>query len=294
MDSSARKGRDSQGVPALAVHGILAGEESFRAASVAAQQEAIAGLDPAQAEPWLRMLEADPRKGSRQLASRLRNAAAKRERVEARWRCLADFDREAAGGLLMAGVDEVGRGPLAGPVTAAALILPPDYHAPGLDDSKRMTPAAREEWAERLRQDAVAWAVADLPAEVIDRIGIRKAVFEVMARSLRELSPRAQRVLIDGNELPPGARISRAVVGGDARSLSIAGASVLAKVHRDGFMVAAEEHWPGYGFAGHKGYGSAAHVAALLELGPCPLHRRSFCGRWLGKTKEHGDDRRPR
>jgi ribonuclease HII len=294
VDSSARQGRDSEGVPALAVHGILADPESFRLASVAAQRLAIEGLDPTQIEPWLRLLEADPRKGRRQLASRLRNAAAKRERVEARWRCLADFDRETAGGLLMAGVDEVGRGPLAGPVTAAALILPPDYHAPGLDDSKRMRPEAREEWATRLREEALAWAVADLPAEEIDRIGIRKAVFAVMGQALRELSPRAERVLIDGNELPPGARISRAVVGGDARSLSIAGASVLAKVHRDALMVAADERWPGYGFAGHKGYGSAAHVAALLEQGPCPLHRRSFCGRWLGEAKKHGGDRRSR
>ena len=117
---------------------------------------------------------------------------------------------------------------------------------------------------------------------------------DAMARALRELSPRAERVLIDGNELPPGARISRAVVGGDARSLSIAGASVIAKVHRDALMTAADERWPAYGFAGHKGYGSAAHVAALLERGPCPLHRRSFCGRWLGKPDNDRGDRGPR
>lgn len=294
MNSSSRKGRDSEGVPALAVPGILADPESFRSASVTAQGRALHDLDPDRHEPWLLLLEADSRKGCRQLASRLRNAAAKRERVESRWRRLADFDRDAAAGQRMAGVDEVGRGPLAGPVTAAALILPPDYHAPGLDDSKRMIPAARDDWAARLREDALAWAVADLPAQHIDRVGIRKAVFEAMARALRELSPRAQLVLIDGNELPPGARISRAVVGGDARSLSIAGASVLAKAHRDALMTAADEDWPGYGFAGHKGYGSAAHVAALLELGPCPLHRRSFCGRWLGKKDERAGDRNGR
>ncbi len=294
MNSFARKGRDPEGVPALDVHAILADADSFRAASVAAQGRALTALDLELREPWLALLEADSRKGCRQLASRLRNAAARAERVERRWLCLSDFDHEAADGLLLAGVDEVGRGPLAGPVTAAALILPPGYHAPGLDDSKRMRPGAREDWAARLREEALAWAVADLPASTIDRIGIRKAVFEAMARALRELSPRAERVLIDGNELPPGARISRAVVNGDARSLSIAGASVLAKVHRDALMVAADERWPAYGFAGHKGYGSAAHVAALLEQGPCPLHRRSFCGRWLGETKEHGGDRRSR
>ncbi len=281
MDASAEQGRDSVGVPALAVSPALADADGFLAASVAAQDRAMALLDPADYEPWLILLEGDPRKGCRQLASRLRNARARAERREARWRELSAFDREAAGGLLLAGVDEVGRGPLAGPVTAGALILPPDFHAPGLDDSKRLAPAAREEWSARLRAGALAWAVADVSAADIDRIGIRKAVFRAMAAALRALSPRAERILIDGAELPPGARISRAVVGGDARSLSIAGASVLAKVHRDAQMVAADARWPGYGFAGHKGYGSAAHVDALLAMGPCPLHRRSFCGRWI-------------
>ncbi len=290
MTTSAEQGRDPDGVPAFGLDPILADPESFRSASVAAQRRALAPLGSSDLTPWLALLDEDPRKGCRQLASSLRNKLARSARKEERWRQLADFDRAAAAGLLMAGVDEVGRGPLAGPVTAAALILPPDYRALGLDDSKRMTPAAREEWAARLREDAVAWAVADVPAEEIDGIGIRKAVFRAMAGALRGLSPRAERVLIDGNELPPGARISRAVVGGDARSLSIAGASVLAKVHRDGLMTRADEQWPGYGFAGHKGYGSAAHVDALLERGPCPLHRRSFCGRWIkgGTPRDRG------
>lgn len=293
MTASAEQGRDPEGVPAFGLEPTLADAESFRAASVAAQRRALAPLDPDELSPWLTLLDEDPRKGSRQLASRLRNGIARGELREARWRELAEFDRDAAAGLLMAGVDEVGRGPLAGPVTAAALILPPDYRALGLDDSKRMSPSAREDWAARLREDALAWSVSDVPAEEIDRIGIRKAVFRAMAEALRGLSPRAERVLIDGNELPPGARISRAVVGGDARSLSIAGASVLAKVHRDGFMVSANERWPGYGFDGHKGYGSQAHVDALLQRGPCPLHRRSFCGRWIGsgKREERGSAR---
>jgi ribonuclease HII len=281
MSSGASEGRAPARAPALGVEGLLASPLVFLAAPLAAQAAALATLTAAAQEPWLALLAADPRQGARHLASRLRRARTRDGLRERRWRELADFDREAAAGLLLAGVDEVGRGPLAGPVTAAALILPPDYHAPGLDDSKRLTPAARERWAERLRADAVAWAVADESAATVDARGIRPAVFAAMARALRGLSPRAERVLIDGRELPPGARISRAVVGGDARSLAIAGASVLAKVHRDALMITADREWPGYGFAAHKGYGSPEHLDALLRLGPCPLHRRSFCARWL-------------
>ena len=260
---------------------VLADAAAFRAASVAEQTAALTALAPPERAPWLLLLDDDPRQGSRQLASRLRREAVRHAAREARWAELAAFDRHEAAGQRLAGVDEVGRGPLAGPVTAGALILPPDYHAPGLDDSKRLTPAARERWAERLRADAVSWAVADVDAATVDAIGIRQAVFRAMAEALRALRPRAERVLIDGRELPAGARISRAVVDGDAKSLAIAGASVLAKVHRDALMVQADAEWPGYGFAGHKGYGSDAHIDALLRLGPCPLHRRSFCERWF-------------
>jgi len=288
MPTGASKGRIPSGAPALGVPGPLASPAAFAAAPLAAQAAALAALAPAERDAWFALLDADPRRGARELASRLRRAAAREDRREQRWRELADFDALAAGGLLLAGVDEVGRGPLAGPVTAAALILPPGYRALGLDDSKRMSPAGREEWAARLRDEALAWAVADVPAGDIDARGIRPAVFAAMARALRGLSPRAERVLIDGADLPPGARISRAVVDGDARSLAIAGASVIAKVHRDALMTAADREYPGYGFAAHKGYGSQAHVDALLSLGPCPLHRRSFCARWLAGPASAG------
>jgi len=288
MPSSASKGRIPSGAPALGVSGALASPVAFLAAPVAAQAEALAALAAADRAPWLALLDGDPRRAARELASRLRRAERRAARREARWHELADFDAAAAGGLLLAGVDEVGRGPLAGPVTAAALILPPGYRALGLDDSKRMRPPARAEWAAQLRAEALAWAVADLPASAVDALGIRQAVFAVMAQALRGLSPRAQRVLIDGRELPPGARISRAVVDGDAKSLAIAGASVIAKVHRDALMTAADRDYPGYGFAVHKGYGSPAHIDALLKLGPCPLHRRSFCARWLASPAGAG------
>jgi ribonuclease HII len=279
MTGSATPASAPDSAPSAAA--ILADAAAFRAASIARQAAALAALPLREREPWLLLLDGDPRQGCRQLASRLRREARREAAREARWAELSSFDRREAGGLLLAGVDEVGRGPLAGPVTAGALILAPDYRALGLDDSKRLSPSAREHWALRLRDDAVSWAVADVDAATVDAIGIRRAVFRAMAEALRALHPRAERVLIDGRELPPGARISRAVVDGDAKSLAIAGASVLAKVHRDALMVEADARWPGYGFAGHKGYGSEAHIDALLRLGPCPLHRRSFCERWF-------------
>jgi ribonuclease HII len=262
---------------------LLAGSEQFLRASLSLQKGALQELSPTELEPWLLLLEADPRRGRRDLASRLRKADRRRELIEARWLELSLFDTRAADGLVMAGVDEVGRGPLAGPVTAAAVILPPGYHAPGLDDSKKMRPAAREQWAERLRGESLAFGVCDVPSREIDRFGIARSVFKAMAGALRSLSIVPERILIDGRDLPPGAVKSRAVIGGDRLSLSVAAASVIAKVHRDALMVQFDEQWPEYGFAGHKGYGSAEHQAALVRLGPCPIHRRSFCGRILSR-----------
>ncbi len=281
MDSAGDRDRGPQGAPVS----LLWDPVAFRSASLEAQRAALAELAGDELEPWLERLAGDPRLGRQRLASSLRRREERRQRREARWAELSDFDREAAGGKLLAGVDEVGRGPLAGPVTAAALILPQGYHAPGLDDSKRLSPAQREEWSRHLKRDALAWGVGDVAAADIDRLGIREAVFTAMALALRGLETKPERILIDGSDLPRGARISRAVVGGDRRSLSIAGASVLAKVHRDEIMRGEDERWPGYGFARHKGYGSAAHCEALQRLGPCPLHRRSFCGRCLAKRE---------
>ncbi|MBN2170305.1 MAG: ribonuclease HII [Candidatus Krumholzibacteriota bacterium] len=254
---------------------------AFVAAPLAAQREALAGLAADRREEWLRLLENDPRAGRRALARSLRLDARRRRAQEDRWRELADFDRCLAAGRPLAGVDEVGRGPLAGPVTAGAVILPAGYHAPGLDDSKRLTPAARARWAERLRDEALAWAVADVEAAAIDRLGIREAVHRAMARALAGLGREPGLILFDGREVPYAMAGARAVVGGDRRSLSVAAASVLAKVHRDSLLAGYDARWPAYGFARHKGYGSAEHCEALLRLGPCPIHRRSFCGRWL-------------
>lgn len=180
---------------------------------------------------------------------------------------------------LVAGVDEVGRGPLAGPVVAAAVVFPLGTRAadlPPVDDSKRLSPQAREELAPLVRGAAAGFALAVVEVEEIDRLNIAQASFEVMRRALAALEPQPGHALVDGLRNPRLGLPQTPIVGGDGLSASIAAASILAKVHRDALMCAYDRVYPGYGFAEHKGYGTAAHRAALQTLGPCPLHRRGF------------------
>ena len=181
----------------------------------------------------------------------------------------------------VAGVDEAGRGCLAGPVVAAAVVLPRDAWLPGLDDSKKLSPKARERLFDAVHQEAVATGLgACSPAEV-DRLNVLWAAMEAMRRALAALAVVPDAALIDGNRVPPEASgvvggPVQAVVKGDAKSLSIAAASVLAKVTRDRLMVALDAEEPRYGFAQHKGYPTAQHYAALAEHGPSNHHRRTF------------------
>jgi ribonuclease HII len=190
------------------------------------------------------------------------------------------FEREAwAEGLRVAGVDEVGRGALAGPVVAAAVIFEPGRVPDGLDDSKKLTAARREELDERIRADALCWSVARVEHDVIDRINILRASFEAMRDALVALAPSADHLLVDGHlPIPDWAGSQRSIVGGDARSASIAAASILAKVARDRIMRDYDATHPGYDFGAHAGYGTAAHRSAIARLGPSPIHRRSFRG----------------
>jgi len=194
---------------------------------------------------------------------------------------------------LVCGVDEAGRGPLAGPVFAAAVVLDDRSTIVGLDDSKRLSPKRRTELAEQIRKSALAWAVAHATVEEIDRLNILKATMLAMVRALNLIQTSIQGdlgalsssgprpvplfALIDGNQLPadlpfPG----RAIVGGDAKVPAISAASILAKTERDRLMGELARQWPGYGLEIHQGYGTRAHLAALDRLGPCPEHRRSF------------------
>lgn len=190
-----------------------------------------------------------------------------------------DFAHEARlrarGFELVAGVDEVGRGPLAGPVVAAAVILDPDHLPDGLNDSKKLTASVRERlFTEIMRHAHVA--IASIPAARIDVINIRQATFEAMAGALNGLAVRADFALIDGRDVPPLPCPAEALIGGDRRSLSIAAASIIAKVTRDRMMTLLAQTYPDYGFEKHMGYGTAKHLKALDLHGPTPLHRMSF------------------
>ncbi len=176
----------------------------------------------------------------------------------------------------VAGTDEVGVGPLAGPLVAAAVILPPGARLPGVDDSKKLTPLQRERWAEKVRACAIAYAVHEAPAAQVDEIGPYYAALAAMSAAVNALVPAADYLLVDARTLPGIACRQEAIVGGDGRHLCIAAASLLAKVHRDALLLELDGRYPGYGFAEHKGYATAAHLEALARLGPCPEHRRRY------------------
>jgi len=184
-----------------------------------------------------------------------------------------------AGHLVIAGLDEVGRGPLAGPVVAACVVLPPNFSLVGIADSKKLSERQRERADERIRREALAFSIAFVEAKEVDRINILRATHQAMRLAYLSLTPATSPTLalIDGlpiRDFPCPAQ--QAIVGGDGVCASIAAASIIAKVARDGWMKEQDALYPEYGFAGHKGYGSAKHLEALRSYGPCPLHRRSF------------------
>jgi len=176
----------------------------------------------------------------------------------------------------IAGVDEVGVGPLAGPVVAAAVIFAPGFGLPGVDDSKKLTSERRASLAHAIRESAVAFAVAIVEPEEIDRINVYRATLAAMARAVDALSMKPHHVLVDARRIPGCDLPQEAIIKGDARCHAIAAASILAKTTRDALMHRYDEEFPGYGFADHKGYGTEVHRDAIRRLGPCAIHRRSF------------------
>ena len=182
----------------------------------------------------------------------------------------------AEGVEVICGVDEAGRGPLAGPVCAAAVILPPHLRIPGLNDSKKLSDKRRRELFPMICDQALAYGIAFATEQEIDEINILHATFLAMERALTQLKIRPDLVLIDGNRQKDFGLPVKTVVKGDSLSANIAAASVLAKVTRDDFMVRQAEQFPEYGFEIHKGYGTKAHYAALEQYGPCPIHRKTF------------------
>ena len=183
---------------------------------------------------------------------------------------------------VICGVDEAGRGPLAGPVCAAAVILPKGLEIPGLNDSKKLTDKRRRELAPLIKEQALAYGIAFADHNEIDQINILQATFLAMERALAQLNIKPELALIDGNRKKDFGMMVETVVKGDSRSANIAAASVLAKVTRDDYMEAIALEYPGYGFEIHKGYGTKAHYEALRQLGPCPIHRMTFLKKFYG------------
>lgn len=192
---------------------------------------------------------------------------------------MREYEDTYAACTAICGIDEAGRGPLAGPVVAGAAILPPDCDILYLNDSKKLSEKRREALFLEIQEKAVAWSVGIVGPDVIDEINILQATYEAMRRAIAGLSIQPDLLLNDAVTIP-GVEIPQVpIIKGDAKSLSIAAASVLAKVTRDHMMVEYDKIFPEYGFAKHKGYGTAMHTEALRKYGPCPIHRRSFIGK---------------
>ena len=252
-------------------------------------KEQIEALTVAEVESLLRqratvgprlcnLLETDRRVGVRRLAVRARQKHRRQEAERARQRRIKEHEQRwwQSGLTRVAGVDEVGRGCLAGPVVAAAVVLPPQLSIDGIDDSKKLDRESRQSLCAEIERRALSVALAEVDPARIDEINILAASMEAMRSALADLAPPPQQVLVDGNRKPGSRFPEMAIVDGDARSISIAAASIVAKVHRDRLMSRCHDTYPAYGFSSNKGYASREHLQALDLHGPCPLHRRSF------------------
>lgn len=233
-----------------------------------------------------RSFEADTRKGviDALAVARRRFAAEKAEVL--RIQEMYDFDAHCAEGRLLVGLDEVGRGPLAGPLAVGAVVLRQDFQIQGLNDSKKLSASVREVLAEEIKASALAWAVGFIEAAEIDSFGITRCLKTAFSRVLQEIEKAGHKpaiVLLDGNPLGFDERETN-VIKGDSKSASIAAASIIAKVARDKFMEEAARDFPQYGFEKSKGYGSAEHIAAIKAHGLCPLHRKTFCTAFTQET----------
>ena len=236
--------------------------------------------DPEELVRWRRVLRADSRAGAKPLLERcekqLAEIRAERKRLEGLLALREQLRREGA--RFVAGVDEVGVGPLAGPVVAAAVVLHDEIDLPGLDDSKKLRRSVRERLAEQVREQAEGCAIGSASPAEIDELNIYHAALLAMRRAVENLRRRVvpDYVLVDARTIPGIRTRQRAIVGGDANDASIAAASIVAKVHRDRLMRRFDEDHPGYGLGRHMGYATAQHLSALRRLGPSPIHRRSF------------------
>lgn len=240
--------------------------------------EYVAGAHPEPGDSLWLALQNDPRRGVKGLCDRLvRRRDAERYACEREDRMRrSEVERWQAGARHVAGVDEAGRGPLAGPVVAAAVVLPRDLSIRGIDDSKKLTAEKREELFGLINGEAVAVATGIVSESVIDEINILRATHRAMREALAGLTVTPDHVLVDGDPVPELGFPQTAINQGDSKSTAIAAASIVAKVTRDRMLLELDRKYPGYGFARHKGYGTREHISALMRLGPCEIHRRSF------------------
>lgn len=225
---------------------------------------------------WIHSHEADERAGVQKLLESARARLRKLEEERARTDALKHYERQYAQYNYICGIDEAGRGPLAGPVVAGAVILPKDCDILYINDSKKLSPVRREELYDVIMERAVAVGVGLATPERIDEINILQATYEAMRDAVSRLDPEPDILLNDAVTIPGIDILQVPIIKGDAKSISIGAASIIAKVTRDRIMVEYDAQYPEYGFAGHKGYGSKEHIAAIQKYGPSPIHRRTF------------------
>lgn len=227
-------------------------------------------------EEVIASLAGDPRGGAQKLVRYCRTRLEEWHREQDRLSRMYSYERQvwAMGYRMVAGVDEAGRGPLAGPVVAAAVVLPNEVYIPGLDDCKRLSPRRRMELSEEIHRRAVAVGIGMVDPEGIDESNVLMATYKAMAKAIQSLPAPPDYLLVDSLHIPGVSLAQSPIVGGDTLSASIAAASVVAKVTRDQYMIEVDQLYPEYGFAQHKGYGTAEHRAALEKHGPCPIHRK--------------------
>ncbi len=231
---------------------------------------------------FVKQYESDERAGVKGLIEKAKKTLDSYEKEVARTEQMKRYEKQYREYSYICGIDEVGRGPLAGPVVAAAVILPKDCNLLYLNDSKQLTEKKREELYDKIMEQAIAVGIGYNSPERIDEINILQATYEAMREAVSKLSVVPDLLLNDAVNIPGLTMRQVPIIKGDAKSISIAAASIIAKVTRDRLMVQYEEVFPGYGFAANKGYGAASHIEALKSIGPCPIHRRSFIKNFVG------------
>ena len=248
---------------------------------IAVIKEELAATPVYELEKFIAIYASDERSGVRKLVETASKRLKKLEDEKARTRALWEYENQYSDYSYICGIDEVGRGPLAGPVVAGAVILPKDCDILYINDSKKLSASMREELYDEIMDKAVATGIGLIGPERIDEINILQATYEAMRQAISKLEPQPDLMLNDAVTIPQVNIRQVPIIKGDAKSISIGAASIIAKVTRDRLMVEYDKVFPEYGFAGNKGYGSAAHIEALKKYGPTPIHRRSFIGHFV-------------